>query len=191
MRALVERLLTLSRLEAAEPVVGQEFEARETLVEALGEVFPLADAKGVDLGLADAEEIRLRGSAHDFRVLARNAIDNAVRYTPSGGRVDVRLRRDGMHALLEVEDDGPGIPEDQIDRVFDPFYRIAGSGQTGSGLGLAIVKSAAARLGGELSLTNMRDRGSGLRFLFRLPAADAIEPKLSQPRPAQQAGAAQ
>jgi signal transduction histidine kinase len=170
MRALVEQLLSLARIQAQAVRSRELVDGMQVVVEAMGEVFPVADAKNVDLGLARGESLTLRGSEHDFRALARNAIENAVVYTPSGGKVDVRLYRDGMDAVLEVDDTGPGIPPDQLARVFDPFYRVPGSGQPGSGLGLAIVRSAAARLGGTVALDNNRPgRNGGLSFTYRQP----------------------
>jgi two-component system OmpR family sensor kinase len=170
MRALVEQLLSLARIQAQAVRSRELVDGMQVVVDAMGEVFPVADAKNVDLGLARGEPLTLRGSEHDFRALARNAIENAVVYTPSGGKVDVRLYRDGTDAVLEVDDAGPGIPPDQLARVFDPFYRVPGSGQPGSGLGLAIVRSAAARLGGTVALDNNRPgRNGGLTFTYRQP----------------------
>jgi signal transduction histidine kinase len=168
MDAIVEQLLALARLQARAAHAGERFHGKEIAVEALGELFPVADAKGVDLGLAAGESLVLDGSEHDFRALARNAIENAVLYTPPGGKVDVRLYLDGGHAVFEVEDTGPGIAPDHLARVFDPFYRVPGSSQPGSGLGLAIIRSAAARLGGMVSLENRRTgAGHGLKFVYR------------------------
>jgi two-component system, OmpR family, sensor kinase len=167
MRALVEQLLSLARIQAQAVRARDLVDGMDVVVEAMGEVFPVADAKQVDLGLARGEALVLRGSAHDLLALARNAIENAVVYTPPGGRVDVRLYRDGGDAVLEVDDTGPGIGTDHLARVFDPFYRVPGSGQPGSGLGLAIVRSAAARLGGTVALEN--GRKGGLTFIYRQP----------------------
>jgi two-component system OmpR family sensor kinase len=170
MRALVEQLLSLARIQAHAAHPRELVDGMHAVVAAMGEVFPVADAKQVDLGLARGEPLTLRGSAHDFLALARNAIENAVVYTPSGGRVDVRLYRDGGEAVLEVDDTGPGIGDEHLARVFDPFYRVPGSGQPGSGLGLAIVRSAAARLGGTVALENNRPgRNGGLTFIYRQP----------------------
>lgn len=170
MRALVEQLLSLARIQAQAARSRELVDGMQVVVDAMGEVFPVADAKNVDLGLARGEPLTLRGSEHDFRALARNAIENAVVYTPSGGKVDVRLYRDGTDAVLEVDDTGPGIAPDQLARVFDPFYRVPGSGQPGSGLGLAIVRSAAARLGGTVALDKGRPgRNGGLTVIYRQP----------------------
>lgn len=178
IQALVEQLLSLARIQTQAPHSPELVDGRKVVVEALGEIFPVADGKNVDLGLALGEALTLRGSEHDFRALARNAIDNAVRYTPPGGKVDVRLYRDGFDAVLEVDDTGPGIAEEHRARVFDPFYRVPGSGQPGSGLGLAIIRGAAARLGGAVTLEYGRQGGrSGLKFVYRqsLPAPGAAE----------------
>lgn len=168
MRALVEQLLSLARIQ---PTAGHPHELTDGMkivVEAIGDVFPAADAKNVDLGLVLSENLTIRGSEHDFRALVRNAIENAVLYTPPGGKVDVRLYQDGGDAVLEVDDTGPGIAEEHLSRVFDPFYRVPGTSQPGSGLGLAIIRSAAARLGGTATLENNRmGENGGIKFVYR------------------------
>jgi len=168
MRALVEQLLSLARIQAQARHSRERVDGMAIVVEAMGEVFPVADAKNVDLGLARGQKLSVLGSEHDFRALARNAIENAVLYTPAGGKVDVHLYRDGGDAVLVVEDTGPGIADEHLPRVFDPFYRVPGSGQPGSGLGLAIIRSAAARLGGTVALES-RQSGGGLKFVYRQP----------------------
>ncbi len=90
-----------------------------------------------------------------------NLIENALRYTPEGGVVDVRLVNDGKHAAVEVVDTGPGIPPDLLGRVFDRFFRVPGGAARGSGLGLSIAEAAAQRCGLRISLRNRDDR-SGL-----------------------------
>src|SRR5439155_7253579 len=106
----------------------------------------------------------------DVIALIRNLLDNAVRHTPSGGTVNVRVRTlDGV-VTIEIEDTGPGIPEAERERVFDPFYRILGNGDDGSGLGLSIVKSIALRLHGTVELRNAGMHAPfGLKAIIRLP----------------------
>lgn len=172
MRSLVEQLLMLAEQEAGPPTVSHDIDTKAVVIDALGEIFPFADSKEIDLGLEVGEALTIHGNQEDFRVLVRNAIDNAVLYTPPGGKVDVRLYRMGDAAIFEVEDSGPGIPEGELPRVFDPFYRVVGSGQPGSGLGLAIVRSAAARLRGQVSLhTIALDGKAGLLFVYMQPLA--------------------
>ena len=99
-------------------------------------------------------------------MIVSNAHDNALKYTPAGGSVTLRLDRDGGSALIEVIDTGPGILETECDRVFDPFYRIQGTQGVGSGLGLSIAREAAARNGGTVTLRSGAG-GVGLVFSYR------------------------
>ena len=99
-----------------------------------------------------------------------NLIDNAVRYAPEGGVVDVRLHLVDGHPVVDVLDDGPGIPADQLERVFNRFFRVAGAPAGGSGLGLAIAQAAALRNGLRIVLANRSD-GSGLRARVYLPGS--------------------
>jgi len=87
-----------------------------------------------------------------------------VRYTPSGGRVDLRLRQEGNAAVFEVQDTGPGIAPEDIERVFSPFVRLPGAAGEGSGLGLSIARQIAQRLGGEVTLGNAPAGGLILRY---------------------------
>ena len=169
---LVEQLLTLARNEpdAGEQVVSP-VRLAEIAREAIAEVAPLADAQGVDLGLAHAEEVSVPGDADALRVLVRNLIDNAVRYTPAGGRVDASVRRSEGSAVIEVADTGPGIPETDRIRVFGRFYRGHAGEESGSGLGLAIVKAIAERHGARIEL-DAADSG-GLLARVVLPLAPA------------------
>jgi len=107
-----------------------------------------------------------------LRMLVTNIVDNAIRYTPQGGRVDINLHRHTETVELEVIDTGNGIPSDDRDRVFDRFYRGVGNGTSGSGLGLAIVKRIAEQCGATIALSNGKD-GHGLRFcVFLKPAGN-------------------
>ena len=103
----------------------------------------------------------VRANPHELRSLLHNLLDNALRYTPEHGVVDVRVHADDGKVGVEIVDSGPGIPPDLLPRVFDRFFRIEGSDTEGSGLGLAIAKHAAERNRIELSLDNRIDR-SGL-----------------------------
>lgn len=142
---LVTQLLTLARAEAPEEnrppfaAVDVNLLARECVEEWLR----AADAKGIDLGFEDAGwAARVEGNASLLRELVGNLLDNAVRYTPDGGRVTARVAAGG-NVVLEVEDNGPGIDEAELELVFQRFYRSLGTGVEGSGLGLAIVRSIA------------------------------------------------
>ncbi|MBC5783693.1 sensor histidine kinase N-terminal domain-containing protein [Ramlibacter sp. USB13] len=166
--ALVEQLLALARLEGQAEGAREDVDLEELAREAVSALLPTAHARSIDLGLATTAPVRLAGSRDALHLILRNLLDNAVKYTPAGGRVDIALGRDAQGAWLAVEDSGPGIPEAERDRVFDRFYRVAGSEAEGSGLGLAIVRTVAERLGGQVRLARSEALG-GLRAEVRFP----------------------
>ncbi len=174
---LSEQLLALAREEPGvpdRPLVRVDIAgiARGVVAEGVA----LATAKGIDLG-ADANlGVFVLGDADALTTLISNLVDNAVRYTPAPGRVDVIVRTDGTSAVLEVRDTGPGIGASDRGRVFDRFYRGAAAQVAdahGSGLGLAIVKRIAERHGTDVELGAGID-GRGLGVIVRLPLADGI-----------------
>jgi two-component system OmpR family sensor kinase len=130
----------------------------------------LAEQKGIDLGL-DCENasqgggtVPVAGDEASLTTLVTNLIDNAIRYTEPGGRVDVLLAKHGDEVRLEVIDNGPGIPPDDLGRVLDRFYRASNSTGQGSGLGLAIAAKIAAKHRAGFTLLNRTDR-TGLRVI--------------------------
>jgi two-component system OmpR family sensor kinase len=171
---LVEQLLVLARQQAsaASGVRPQRLVLAALVRQAIADVVPGALARHVDVGLAHGDEATMQGHAQALRILVRNLLDNAVKYTPEGGAVDVELRAADGGLVLSVEDSGPGIPDNDRARVFDRFYRVAGSSATGSGLGLAIVKSIAELHGARLGL-GRSERLGGLRVEVRFPAVPA------------------
>jgi two-component system sensor histidine kinase KdpD len=103
-----------------------------------------------------------------------NLLDNAAKYAPPGSRVLIRGRRDGGSVMVEIVDDGPGIPPQDLDRIFDKFYRVHAQDRqrAGTGLGLAICRGFIEALGGTISAGNRHD-GDGAIFTLRLPASSA------------------
>lgn len=162
---LVDQLLRLSKQEAAGADGPAIVDLRTQLRESMNTLIGLADQRNIDLGFVASEQangpITLNCAAGDLRSLLDNLIENALRYTPEGGVVDVRLLQEQGHIAVEVVDTGPGIPQDLLPRVFDRFFRVPGNGTNGSGLGLAIAQAAAQRAGLLLTLRNRQDR-SGL-----------------------------
>jgi two-component system OmpR family sensor kinase len=181
---LVQQLLSLSRVEPEGAAVPQSRIDLDRLVkDAVADFSVHADERRIDLGADIAAALRrdahVLGDAEQLRVLVNNLIDNALRYTAAGGRVDVRVR-DGERPgtlCLEVADSGPGIPGDERERVFDRFYRgRQPQGATGTGLGLAIVKAVADRHGASIVLGDGIASGSGspgLAVRITLPRLDA------------------
>ena len=170
--ALVEQMLVLARQEAQ---AGQGQAARPVDLQALVRdgitaVLPQAQARGIDLGVLEGDPVVVPGHPDSLAVLLRNLLDNAIKYSPAQGQVDVGLRQQGGTASLVVEDSGPGIPEAERARVLDRFYRVPDAPARGSGLGLAIVKTIADQHGATL-LLGVSERVGGLRVELQFRAA--------------------
>jgi two-component system, OmpR family, sensor kinase len=186
---LVEQLLTLAREE--EGVSERPFvpvNLTELARHVLAEHAAIAHARGIDLGMGDTPEESAdaiaEGDGTGLRAMVSNLIDNAVRHTPSGGRVDVVVTREANWVTLAVRDSGPGIAASERDRVFDRFYRVSGvgaAGSPGSGLGLAIVKRVAERHDATIALGSGLPgaTGEGLGVTVQIPA----QPPASDPDP--------
>jgi two-component system sensor histidine kinase QseC len=144
---LIEQLLTLARVDPEMASVHyQPVSLRQLTAEALGLIEPMAHQKHIELALEESDEAVINGDAGPLAILLRNLLDNAVRYTPTGGQVSVTvLHQKNEGVVLEVCDTGPGIPEEERARTLERFYRIPGTGVQGSGLGLSIVQRIAAR----------------------------------------------
>lgn len=160
---LVQQLLTMARLDpGAAPYRPQRIDLTDLLRDIVAEWSPSAEEKRIDLGLAHADAAEVHEDADYLRVLVGNLIDNAVKYTPEGGRVDVGVYADGGDLRIVVEDDGPGIPEPDRAHVFERFHRSSEAAVPGSGLGLSIVKTIADRIGAAVSLVPGKE-GKGVR----------------------------
>ncbi|MBS0394952.1 MAG: sensor histidine kinase N-terminal domain-containing protein [Proteobacteria bacterium] len=130
---------------------------------------PLAVARGVRIVLEPEAEGDAPGDLGRLMLIVGNLLENALRYSPEGGVVRLRAERDGEALALEVIDEGPGLPEAEIERVFERFYRAPNALEGGSGLGLATARTIAERLGGQVTLANRRDQ-SGLVARVTLPS---------------------
>jgi len=161
-KRLIEQLLRLARQEAqSKPEAASSVELEGFLRELISDLMPCADHRDIDIGLSVDVAATVRANPHELRSLLHNLLDNALRYTPEHGVVDVRLHAKGGKVAVEIVDTGPGIAPDLLPRVFDRFFRIEGAEAEGSGLGLAIAKHAAERNRVDLRLDNRVDR-SGL-----------------------------
>jgi len=176
---LVNQLLALARAEN-QPQAGSAMlplELSELARSAVQDWVQASFVHRIDLGFeAPPEPVQIVGNPTMLRELLSNLIDNALRYTPAGGSVTVRVRA-GEQGCLEVEDTGPGIPPQERERVFERFYRILGNSAEGSGLGLAIVREIAQQHGAEIDLfnnpraTQPKQPGALFRLTFPLPPA--------------------
>jgi two-component system OmpR family sensor kinase len=167
---MVEQLLALAREEPG--VVERPFEPvrLDTLArDVVATLAPLAAAKAIDLGVDRADEVRVTGDAEALATLLSNLVDNAIRYTPEGGRVDVLVEARPVPRVT-VRDNGPGVPASERARLFERFVRGSDVAAPGSGLGLAIVQRIAARHGATATLADGID-GKGLAVVVAFPAA--------------------
>ncbi len=167
---LVEQLLTLARTEpGAAPGAHEPVDLAELAHQAVADAVPFAHARGSRLALdvqpADDAAVPMHGDRAQLAMLARNLVDNALRYSPPGAQVEVQVAAEGQGAVLVVDDDGPGIPAAERGRVFDRFYRGSARDEPGTGLGLAIVRQVAQRHGANVGLSDS-GRG-GLRVEVR------------------------
>jgi len=165
---LVADLLDLSRLERDDPEL-DPLSLDHLVQEELERVRPVADEHGIELTL-DVTPIQVAGSRRDVAIAVRNLLDNAIRYTPTGGSIETRLEAVGNDAVLRVSDSGEGIPTRDLERVFERFYRVDNArarATGGTGLGLAIVKHVVESHGGSVSVAS--ELGAGSTFTVHLP----------------------
>ena len=169
-RSLLDQLLALARAQSSSAEVTTSVSVQQVYRKVLEDFFPIADAKGIDIGVEGKSDPVLAMSELDFTTLIKNLVDNAVRYTPEGGRVDLCVEHESQGVILRIQDNGPGIPLAERERVFDAFYRVLGSEQTGSGLGLAIVRTIADKLGLHIALDFANSQAQmGLRVSITIP----------------------
>ena len=180
MSGLVSDLLLLARADAGRRVATTDMDLAAIAAGALEEVQPLAGGRRLESQLEGP--LPLQGNPDELHRLVRNLLENAVRHTPERTTVELTARPDGDEALLEVVDDGPGIPEEMEDQVFDRFVRGDGPADTagggGSGLGLAIVRAVAESHGGSVSAG--KSTYGGARFSVRLPLQQVTAAKAEE-----------
>ncbi|HEX8987508.1 MAG TPA: ATP-binding protein [Rhodocyclaceae bacterium] len=168
---LVDQLLTLARLEPDTAPAAAAMRLDQLVQEVCADHGAQAHAKDIALEL-DAAPVTITADRELLRTLLRNLIDNALRYTPRGGRVAVSVPAAPDTASVRVSDSGPGIPAEERERVFERFARLAGQDIEGSGLGLSIVQRIAQRHGAEVRMEAGED-GRGLAVVVSFPSAAA------------------
>jgi two-component system OmpR family sensor kinase len=172
-RSLLDQLLTLAKAQATLDRSKSFVSIQHIYRRVLEDLMPLAEAKKIDIGVEGRQDARVRVNEPDLMALVQNLVHNAIRYTPEGGTVDLSVTMKQGHAILRIQDSGPGIQVAERARVFDPFYRTLGSHQVGSGLGLSIVRAIANRIGAEIELSFSDEvKLSGLRVCVLVPVAE-------------------
>jgi two-component system OmpR family sensor kinase len=175
-RSLLDQLLTLAKAQAALDRPESSVSVQHIYRRVLEELMPLADAKHIDIGVEGMQDARVWCDELDMMAVVKNLVDNAIRYTPEGGRVDLSVAKEEGRAILRIRDSGPGIQVSERERVFDPFYRTLGSDQVGSGLGLSIVRAISERIGAQIQLgfSDEAER-SGLCVCVLFPVAKTLQ----------------
>ena len=168
-RHLLEQLLTHARAQGSETQRNlTDISLQAQFRRVLQELMPLALNKQQDIGVAVENDLRIRADDTEIYTLIKTFTDNAIRYTPAGGRIDIGFSETPTTLTIWVEDDGPGIPAAERSRVTDAFYRILGTEQQGTGLGLSIADAIAKRYGGKLILADSRNFAHGLLIQAQL-----------------------
>jgi signal transduction histidine kinase len=169
MSRLVSDLLLLARADAGRRTARTDLDLAKVAAGAYEEVVPISGRRLIRTDTHDS--VPVDGNPDELHRLALNLLENAVRHTPEASSVELRVRRDGDSAVLEVSDDGPGVPRELREQVFERFVRGEGpadtSGGGGSGLGLAIVRAVAESHGGSVTVSD--EPGGGARFTVKLP----------------------
>ena len=172
---LQEQLLTLARSQASpEQPNSEQAQTPSTPIQPIfqriiQDLHPLAQAKDQDIGVTSSENPSLPVSEIDLYTLIKTLADNAIRYTPRSSQIDLSTQSQQGSTTIIIEDNGNGIPPAERQRVFDPFYRILGSGEQGTGLGLSIAQTIAQRHSGSITLHNSQTFPTGLRVEITLP----------------------
>lgn len=167
---VIQQLLTLSRLDHEEKLNDVSHVHLESVcAELIAFMYPQALEKNIEIELSnECAQPVIDGNEAALGILLRNLLDNAIRYTPNNARIDVKIKEHNQYLLLQIIDNGPGIPEEYRDKVFDRFFRVLGTKQTGSGLGLAIVRQIIDLHKAKIHLqTSESGQGLTVTVLFR------------------------
>jgi heavy metal sensor kinase len=176
---IVDGLFSLSRLDAGEaPAECVQFDLGELAATTASQMSLLAEDKQVSVSCESAGGVTVEGDRARLKQVVVNLLDNAIKYTPSGGRVRLAVRREAGYAVLEVSDNGVGIPAEALPHVFQRFFRVDSSrsrDQGGAGLGLSIVKSICSAHGAEVEVSSRPGEGSTFRVRQPLAAGSALQ----------------
>ena len=171
---LINDILDLSRIEAGRlQLMVENVPVRTALAEVLDTMRSIADKKSQSLIEYSDPELCVRADPTRFRQMLMNLVGNAVKFTPEGGKIDLSARAMGDSVRIDVRDNGPGIPREEQQKIFDAFYRLGRSEKAveGTGLGLAITRRLVELHGGHLGIESKPGEGSS--FFFTLPVAEA------------------
>jgi heavy metal sensor kinase len=187
MSRIVESLLTISRLDAGEVKMDKShLDLGELAASTAGEMKLLAEEKSISLRIQAGLGVEVAGDRVRLQQVVVNLIDNSIKYTPAGGMIELRVGREGQSAVLEVSDNGLGIPAHDLPHVFERFYRAdkaRSRASGGAGLGLSIVKAICAAHNGDINVLSREGKGSTFRVelpLLQVFAHDGSGPALKE-----------
>jgi two-component system OmpR family sensor kinase len=170
MHRIVEQLLQLSRTEGHRDEIHERdvraIELGDAVYRAVTDLADLARKKRITVTIDIPDQLRVVAEAGDLAALVANLLDNAIKYSPDGGTVEISSVQSDQMTRLRIQDSGKGIPLPERERVFDRFYRVPGSGVAGSGLGLAIVRTIAERMGAVVALGDSHLGGLAVHISF-------------------------
>ena len=155
---IVGQLLKMARYETEKATVRARVDLGEIVKSCMADFIPIAEKRGIDLGMIHHESAYIWANSDDLRTLFNNLLDNAIRYTPERGQIDVSVDVSMQKAIVKIVDNGPGIPEFLLPRVFDRFFRAGNHETEGSGIGLAIANTIANRESAKVTLANRQGR---------------------------------
>ena len=173
-RGLLEQMLSLARVQSSTPVPMALVSVRAVYRRVLEDLMPLAQAKDIDIGVDGESDAQVLANEMDLFTIVKNLVDNAIRYTPEGGQVDLSVQTQEGKAILQIKDTGSGVAPEERSRVFDPFYRVLGNEAMGSGLGLTIVRTITDRIGAQICIGYANEQArKGLSVTVLIPGASA------------------
>lgn len=168
LQRLVNQLLDLARAQSIMEESRTTISFNELVKTQIADLYLLAEDKGVHISVSRNEQVQVADLNNQLQHLVRNALSNAIKFTPDGGTIDIELYQDGKQAVFCVTDSGPGVPPEHLDKLREPFYRPDGQASgKGAGLGLAICHEIASHLSGHLNLENSSPEG--FKFQYRQP----------------------
>lgn len=181
-RALTEQLLALAQVQVPAPPTAAVCDVENAVRAAIEDLLPVADVRDIQIVVAGLQPTSIVANQVDLVTVVRNLLSNAIQYSDVGAVVEVAVWVSEAALCIQVKDYGRGIPVEERDRVFDPFYRIAGSRGQGTGLGLSIVKTVIERLGASIDLDwSTRTPEKGLKVEIRIPLKSGPRDKPARP----------
>lgn len=167
--SLLQQLLSLAKAQRLTKVECAELSVNPIVLHVLEDLIPIAETKNLNIVVQSEQDLRVNMNEADLICVIKNLLDNAVNYTPNGGKINLNTFKSSSYLVIEVEDNGRGIPDNEKEKVFDAFYRILGNNFQGSGLGLSIVKAIINRVDGYITLLDSQSFTSGLKVSVYLP----------------------